>query len=147
MCKFGLPIAIVSDKGTQFANAMATNLYQDLGVQTKFVYFVHLQANGKSKSTNKVIFKGLKKNLDDAKTNGRNCSTKYYGHITQPYIVPSKNSTHHDVWSIFYSTYRYWHTLMEMFLIWSRGKQFRIGMCGGLDQWIERSRPCPRILW
>lgn len=36
-------------------------------VQTKFISFVHPQVNKQEKSTNKVIYKGIKKSLDDTK--------------------------------------------------------------------------------
>lgn len=67
MCRFGLLEAIVSDNGTQFSSAMVTKFYRDLGIQIKFIYVIHLQANGQTESANKVILKGRKKKLDDAK--------------------------------------------------------------------------------
>lgn len=68
MCWYGLPGAIVSDNGTQFSSIVVIDFCKDLEVQRKYVFVVHPpQANGKAKSTNKVILKGLEKKLDDVK--------------------------------------------------------------------------------
>lgn len=67
MCRFGLPRAIVSNNGTHFTSDMVIGIFLDLEVHIKFVYILHLHANGKKESANKVIMKGLKKKLNDAK--------------------------------------------------------------------------------
>lgn len=67
MCQYGLPDAIVSHNGTQFSSTVVTNFSKYLGVQTKFISLVHRQANRQADLAKKVILKGLKKNLDDAK--------------------------------------------------------------------------------
>lgn len=46
---------------------MVIVLCKDLGVQISVVSVVHPQANRQAELVNKVILKGLKKNLDDAK--------------------------------------------------------------------------------
>lgn len=51
----------------QIASTIVTRFYKYLGVQTKFVSIVHLQANDQNESANKVILEGLKRKLDDAK--------------------------------------------------------------------------------
>lgn len=67
MCRYDLPDAIVSDNGTKLASAVVTDFCKDLGVQTKFVYVVDTQASKQAEYANKVILKGLKKKLGDAK--------------------------------------------------------------------------------
>lgn len=67
MCKFRLPRAIVSDKGTMFSSAMIFDFCRDLVVQKKFMFVIDPQANGQAELKNKVILKGLKKKLNDAK--------------------------------------------------------------------------------
>lgn len=67
MCKFRLPRAIVSDKGTMFASAMIFDFCRDLVVQKKFIFVIDPQADGQAELKNKVILKGLKKKLSDAK--------------------------------------------------------------------------------
>lgn len=46
---------------------MVIDFCKDLGVQIKFMCIVHSQAVGQAEYMNKVIIKGLKKKLDDAK--------------------------------------------------------------------------------
>lgn len=46
---------------------MVTDFCKDLGMQTKFIYVVHPQANKQAEFANKVILNGLKNKLDDAK--------------------------------------------------------------------------------
>lgn len=60
-----LPRFIISDNGTQFPILTMVDLCQNL--QTKFILVVHLQANGKVESLNKVILGGIKKKISDAK--------------------------------------------------------------------------------
>lgn len=67
MCRFDLPLVITPDNGTQFSNFIMINLCHDLGVQTKFISTVDLQANEQVESVNKVNFYGIKKKLDEAK--------------------------------------------------------------------------------
>lgn len=47
---------------------MVYNFYEDLGVHTNFISIYTLMPMPKQKSTKKVILKGLKKKLDDAKS-------------------------------------------------------------------------------
>lgn len=63
--RYRLSGAIVSHSGIHFSSTMVTYFFKDLGVQTRFVYVVHLQANSQAESTHKVILKGLKRKLDD----------------------------------------------------------------------------------
>lgn len=67
ICRYGLPDAIVSDNGTQFSSTVVTNFCKDLGIHTKFMSVVHPQANRQAKLVNKLILKGFKKKMDDAK--------------------------------------------------------------------------------
>ena len=55
ICRFGLPREIVLDNGTQFASTTIVDFCKYLGIQTKFVSVIHLQANGQAESANKVI--------------------------------------------------------------------------------------------
>lgn len=66
ICMYRLPGAIIFDNGTQLVSAMVTSFCRDLGVQIKFVFVVHPQANGQEELMNKVILKILNK-LDDVK--------------------------------------------------------------------------------
>lgn len=46
---------------------MFTDFCWYLGVQKKFIFVTHPQANGQAELVNKVILKGLKKKLGDPK--------------------------------------------------------------------------------
>lgn len=59
MCRYGLPDIIFWENGTQFTSTMVTDFCKDLGMHVKFMFVVHPQTNGKFKSRNNVILKGL----------------------------------------------------------------------------------------
>lgn len=63
---FDLPRVIVLDDGNQFFSVFVINLCKEMRVQTNFVSIVYPHANKQVGSTNKVIFKGIKKKLDKA---------------------------------------------------------------------------------
>lgn len=68
ICRYRLPRAIILDNGIQFASTMVTEFFfKYLRVQTKFIFVVHPQANGKAELVNTIILKGVKKKLNDAK--------------------------------------------------------------------------------
>lgn len=67
MCMSGLLGIIVLDNGTQFSSATVIDFCKDIWVQTKFVFVVHPHVNGWVELANKIILKGIKKKLDEAK--------------------------------------------------------------------------------
>lgn len=67
MCKFGLPWFVISENEFQFSSIRVVDLCHDLGVKTNFILVVHQQGNGQTEYANKVIWKRIKKKLDDAK--------------------------------------------------------------------------------
>lgn len=89
--------AIISDNGTHIANNMGTNFYRDLGIQIKFVYVVHPQADGQAELANKLILKGLKNKLDDPRVYRKKFSIKYYGNTTPIHIPPPRKL--YSLWS------------------------------------------------
>lgn len=58
---------MITDNAMQFADKNFRNLMQDLGVKHYFTSVEHLQTNGQAEAANRVILKGLKRRLDDAK--------------------------------------------------------------------------------
>ncbi|RDX77430.1 Tf2-9, partial [Mucuna pruriens] len=54
VCRFGIPAEIVSDNGTQFASKL-------------FMSVEHPQSNGQAEAANKVILRGIRKRLEEAK--------------------------------------------------------------------------------
>ncbi|RDY13735.1 hypothetical protein CR513_01291, partial [Mucuna pruriens] len=67
ICRFGLPAIIVSNNGTQFASKTTTEFCQGLGIRQVFTSVEHPQTNGQAEAANKVILKGLRRRLEEAK--------------------------------------------------------------------------------
>ncbi|RDX64827.1 Tf2-9, partial [Mucuna pruriens] len=67
ICRFGIPAEIVSDNGTQFASKATTEFCQGLKIRQVFTSVEHPQSNGQAEAANKVILRGLRKRLEEAK--------------------------------------------------------------------------------
>nr|XP_025678495.1 uncharacterized protein LOC112778389 [Arachis hypogaea] len=65
--RFGIPEIIISDNGTQFADTKFKEFLNGLRISHRFSSVEHPQTNGQMESANKIIVKGLKKRLDEAK--------------------------------------------------------------------------------
>ncbi|XP_016182641.1 uncharacterized protein LOC107624718 [Arachis ipaensis] len=65
--RFGIPEIVISDNGTQFADKKFREFLEGLRVSHRFSSVEHPQTNGQVESANKIIIKGLKKRLDEAK--------------------------------------------------------------------------------
>nr|XP_025647635.1 uncharacterized protein LOC112742611 [Arachis hypogaea] len=65
--RFGIPEIVISDNGTQFTDKKFREFLEGLHVSHRFSSVEHPQTNGQVESTNKIIVKGLKKRLDEAK--------------------------------------------------------------------------------
>ncbi|XP_016165464.1 uncharacterized protein K02A2.6-like [Arachis ipaensis] len=65
--RFGIPEIVISDNGTQFADKKFTEFLEGLHVSHRFSSVEHPQTNGQVESANKIIVKGHKKRLDEAK--------------------------------------------------------------------------------
>ncbi|RYQ82848.1 hypothetical protein Ahy_B10g101409 [Arachis hypogaea] len=65
--RFGIPEIIISDNGTQFADTKFKEFLNGLRISHHFSSVEHPQTNGQVESANKIIVKGLKKRLDEAK--------------------------------------------------------------------------------
>ncbi|XP_019433940.1 PREDICTED: uncharacterized protein LOC109340679 [Lupinus angustifolius] len=67
--RFGIPSAIVTDNGTQFADRRFQELLSGLCIKQHFTSVEHPRTNGQAEAPNKVILKGIKKRLDESKAN------------------------------------------------------------------------------
>ncbi|XP_016178361.1 uncharacterized protein LOC107620749 [Arachis ipaensis] len=65
--RFGIPEIVISDNGTQFADKKFREFLEGLLVSHCFSSVEHPQTNRQVESANKIIVKGLKKWLDEAK--------------------------------------------------------------------------------
>ncbi|RDY08814.1 Tf2-8, partial [Mucuna pruriens] len=67
ICRFGLLAEIVSDNGTQFASWSTANFCTQLKIKQLFTSMEHPQSNGQAEVANKIILRGLRRHLGEAK--------------------------------------------------------------------------------
>ncbi|XP_050264200.1 uncharacterized protein LOC126708447 [Quercus robur] len=67
ICRFGIPLTIISDNGKQFDNQGFREFCSDLGIKNQFSSSGHPQANGQTEVTNRTLLKIIKTKLDEAK--------------------------------------------------------------------------------
>ena len=65
--RFGVPHTLISDNSLQFDSKAFRRYCSELGIANRYSSPAYPQGNGQAKAVNKVIVKGLKKRLDDAK--------------------------------------------------------------------------------
>nr|KYP55953.1 Pol polyprotein [Cajanus cajan] len=65
--RFGIPYALITDNGLQFAERKFNKFLEELGIKHRFTSVEHPQANCQAEAANKVILSELKKRLGDAK--------------------------------------------------------------------------------
>ncbi|XP_021985818.1 uncharacterized protein LOC110882015 [Helianthus annuus] len=63
VCRFGMPLCIVSDNGKQFAEKPFKTWCQRMNIEQSFASVAHPQANGQVERTNRSIVEGIKKRL------------------------------------------------------------------------------------
>ncbi|RDX67749.1 Tf2-11, partial [Mucuna pruriens] len=67
VCRFGIPAEVVSDNGTQFASKVTTEFCEGLKIKQLFTSVEHPQSNDQAEVANKVILRGIRKHLEEAK--------------------------------------------------------------------------------
>lgn len=67
LARFGVPQALVTDNGTQFTDRKFQDFVAKLGTKQHFTSVEHPQTNGQAEAANKVILRGLKRRLGEAK--------------------------------------------------------------------------------
>ncbi|XP_072071924.1 uncharacterized protein [Arachis hypogaea] len=67
LTRFGIPEIVILDNETQFTDRKFREFLKGLHVSHRFSSVEHHQTNGQVESANKIIVKGLKKQLDEAK--------------------------------------------------------------------------------
>lgn len=65
ICRFGVPVQIVTDNGTQFAGGGMKKFCKDNEIKLSFTSVYHPQTNGQVEATNKSLIKILKKKVDE----------------------------------------------------------------------------------
>ncbi|RDY09020.1 Retrovirus-related Pol polyprotein, partial [Mucuna pruriens] len=67
ICRFGILAEIVSDNGIQFASKGMVEFCKELNIKQVFTSVKHPQSNGQAEAANKVILRGLRRRLEEAK--------------------------------------------------------------------------------
>ncbi|GJW53748.1 reverse transcriptase domain-containing protein [Tanacetum coccineum] len=67
-CQFGMPKALISDRGTHFCNKIMEKTIKRYGVNHRFSTSYHPQTSGQVKNTNKALKKILEKTVKDNPT-------------------------------------------------------------------------------
>ncbi|GJW75327.1 reverse transcriptase domain-containing protein [Tanacetum coccineum] len=64
-CRFGMPKALISDRGTHFCNKIMENTMKRYKVNHRFSTFYHPQTSGQVKNTNRALKRILEKTVKD----------------------------------------------------------------------------------
>ena len=67
ICRFKIPLTIISDNGQQFDSQGFRDFCSGLGIKNQFSSPGHPQANGQTEVTNRTLLRIIKTKLDDAK--------------------------------------------------------------------------------
>ncbi|KAJ9562339.1 hypothetical protein OSB04_007499 [Centaurea solstitialis] len=65
VCRYGCPKAIISDRGTHFANYLLEKTLKRYGVHHRFSTAYHPQANGQAENTNRALKRILENTVDN----------------------------------------------------------------------------------
>ncbi|KAK8928988.1 hypothetical protein KSP39_PZI017133 [Platanthera zijinensis] len=68
-CRFGIPLAIITDNGPQFASLELGDFCKQLGTDLRFASVHHPRSNGQVEAANKLIINLLKKKITNLKGN------------------------------------------------------------------------------
>ncbi|MCI23895.1 gypsy retrotransposon integrase-like protein, partial [Trifolium medium] len=69
LARFDVPQSVVTDNGSQFIDRKIRQLMEDFKIKQHFASVEHPQTNGQAEAANRVILRGLKRWLDEAKGN------------------------------------------------------------------------------
>ncbi|PNX58576.1 retrotransposon-related protein, partial [Trifolium pratense] len=67
LARFGIPQVVITDNGTQFTDKKVREFMAKIGITQHFTSVEHPQTNGQVEAANRVILRGLKRRLDEAK--------------------------------------------------------------------------------
>ncbi|GKF94986.1 reverse transcriptase domain-containing protein [Tanacetum coccineum] len=67
-CRFGMPKALISDRGTHFCNKIIERTMKRYGVNHRFSTSYHPQTSGQVENTNRALKRILKKTVKDNPT-------------------------------------------------------------------------------
>ena len=87
ICRFGIPMTIISDNGQQFDNQGFKDFCSNLGIKNQFTSPGHPQVNGQTEVMNQTLLKIIKAKLDDVKGAWPEVYLMSYG-LTEPRQEP-----------------------------------------------------------
>ena len=67
ICRYGIPMVLISDNGKQFDNSTFRDFYSKLGIKNHYSSPTHPQANGQVEVTNRTLLKIIKTRLEGTK--------------------------------------------------------------------------------
>ncbi|CAJ2652721.1 unnamed protein product [Trifolium pratense] len=67
LARFGIPQVVITDNATQFTDKKVREFMAKIGTTQHFTSVEHPQTNGQAEAANRVILRGLKRRLDEAK--------------------------------------------------------------------------------
>ncbi|KAJ9566726.1 hypothetical protein OSB04_002692 [Centaurea solstitialis] len=83
VCRYGCPKAIISDRGTHFANYLLEKTLKRYGVHHRFLTAYHPQANEQAENTNRALKRILEKTVDNNPKIWSQKLEDHYGHIVR----------------------------------------------------------------
>ena len=96
--RFGVPHTLISNNGLQFDSKMFKKYCGELGITNRYSTPAYPQGNGQAEAVNKVIVRGLKKRLDDAKGKW----VEELPHVLWTYRTTPRKSTEETPFSMTY---------------------------------------------
>ena len=87
VCRFGIPIRVITDNGTQFTSHTFMQYTQDLGSRVCFASVAHPWSNGQEERANAEVLRGLRtKTFDRLHKSGRR--RRFFGRSGRRRIEP-----------------------------------------------------------
>lgn len=100
VCRFGLPMVIISDNGKQFAHNPFKKWCSSLGIEQAFSSVAHPQANGQVERVNRSLVEGIKKRLGKKRSGW----VDELPNVLSAYRTMNKTSTGETPFSLTYGT-------------------------------------------
>ena len=100
ICRFGIPIALVSDNGKQFNNPKFMDFSVKLGIRNYYSSLAHPQSNGQAEVTIRTLKAALKTKLDGLKGKW----VEYLLEVLWPYRITRKSATQETSFALAFGT-------------------------------------------
>ena len=100
VCRFGIPRALVSDKGKQFDNTKFRDFCTELGIKNYYSSPAHPQSNGQAEVTIRTLKASLKTKLEDLTGNW----VEYLPKVLWAYRTTQKSATRETPFALAFGT-------------------------------------------